>query len=108
MQHLICQILGPVQDEKRVWNVLLKACRAADALVVGMQKHSFHPQGFTGVVLLGESHATIHTWPEKHLAAVDFFSCSEYPKFSEFTGVFSRNGFEVVDKGVIDRKLISG
>jgi len=31
--------------------------------------------GFTGVVVLAESHMTIHTWPEHGVAAIDIFTC---------------------------------
>jgi S-adenosylmethionine decarboxylase len=31
--------------------------------------------GVTGVVLLAESHISIHTWPESGLAAADIFMC---------------------------------
>ena len=37
---------------------------------------TFTPQGFSGVVLLAESHVSIHTWPEFGYAAVDFFTCN--------------------------------
>jgi len=39
------------------------------------QSHQFEPMGFTGILLLSESHIAIHTWPEKRLAMVDFFTC---------------------------------
>ena len=39
--------------------------------------HQFNPQGVSGVVVIAESHITIHTWPEHGYAAVDVFSCSE-------------------------------
>ena len=29
----------------------------------------------TLVLLLAESHLSVHTWPEEHLVAVDLFSC---------------------------------
>jgi S-adenosylmethionine decarboxylase len=38
--------------------------------------HSFDPYGVSGVVIITESHVTIHTWPEHGYAAVDIFSCS--------------------------------
>ena len=41
------------------------------------QIHSFEPQGLTGIVLLAESHISIHTWPERGEAAVDVFTCGD-------------------------------
>jgi len=37
--------------------------------------HSFGGGGVTGVVLLKESHISVHTWPEHGFAAVDVFMC---------------------------------
>ena len=37
--------------------------------------HQFEPQGLTGIILLSESHISIHTWPEHGMAAVDVFTC---------------------------------
>lgn len=39
------------------------------------QIHQFTPQGITGIILLAESHISIHTWPENGEAAVDVFTC---------------------------------
>jgi S-adenosylmethionine decarboxylase len=39
--------------------------------------HNFNPYGVSGVVVITESHVTIHTWPEHAYAAVDIFSCSK-------------------------------
>jgi S-adenosylmethionine decarboxylase len=41
------------------------------------QVHQFEPQGLTGIVLLAESHISIHTWPERGEAAIDVFTCGE-------------------------------
>ncbi|HEX3798236.1 MAG TPA: adenosylmethionine decarboxylase [Verrucomicrobiae bacterium] len=38
--------------------------------------HNFSPYGVSGVIVITESHVTIHTWPEHGYAAVDIFSCS--------------------------------
>jgi S-adenosylmethionine decarboxylase len=37
--------------------------------------HQFEPQGVTYIVLLAESHISIHTWPEFKLAHIDIFTC---------------------------------
>ena len=34
------------------------------------------PSGVTGVVLLAESHLTIHTWPEKQSVTLDVYVCN--------------------------------
>ena len=51
------------------------ACRAAGATVLGARFHQFEPDGVTGVVLLAESHASVHTWPEAGLVTLDVFTC---------------------------------
>ena len=41
--------------------------------------------GYTSIILLAESHISIHTWPEKNLFSIDIFSCSSHfdPKKAE-------------------------
>ena len=39
--------------------------------------HEFNPFGISGVVVIAESHLSIHTWPEYRYAAVDIFSCGD-------------------------------
>ena len=43
--------------------------------LINYQKHKFQPQGFTAIFMLAESHLSIHTWPEKGVAACDIFTC---------------------------------
>jgi S-adenosylmethionine decarboxylase len=37
--------------------------------------HQFAPHGITCLILLSQSHLAVHTWPEHHFMAVDFFTC---------------------------------
>lgn len=53
------------------------AAAEAGATIVASVFHPFSPQGVTGVVVVEESHLSIHTWPESGYAAVDFFTCGE-------------------------------
>ena len=58
------------------WEALLPdACRAAGATVLGARFHQFEPDGVTGIVLLAESHASVHTWPQSGLVTLDVFTC---------------------------------
>lgn len=44
--------------------------------VVARVFHEFNPHGLSGVLILAESHFSVHTWPEFSTVAVDIFSCS--------------------------------
>jgi len=37
--------------------------------------HRFDNDAYTGVLLLAESHCSIHTWPELHKVHLDIFTC---------------------------------
>ena len=57
--------------------VLVAAATAAGAHVLSAHFHHFGERsGVTGVIMLSESHISIHTWPEHGFAALDIFMCS--------------------------------
>jgi spermidine synthase len=68
-------------DEKRLNKVvemekcMRKAAEVMQATIIHSSFHHFSPYGVSGVVVIQESHLTIHTWPEYQYAAVDFFTC---------------------------------
>jgi S-adenosylmethionine decarboxylase len=63
-------------DGLRIEAILVKAAQAAKATVLQKHLHSFgEHQGVTGVLMLAESHISIHTWPENNMAAIDIFIC---------------------------------
>lgn len=65
-----------LKDEGRLKTALIAAAQAADATIVESRFHTFGGAGgVTGVLLLAESHISIHTWPEHRFAAVDAFIC---------------------------------
>lgn len=62
-------------DELRA--VLQAAAAAGGATVVGEEFYAFPNGAVTGVLLLAQSHLTIHTWPELRLANVDLLTCGD-------------------------------
>jgi len=54
-----------------------QAALEAGATIVNSTFHKFAPYGVSGVVVISESHLTIHTWPEYGYAAVDLFTCGD-------------------------------
>ena len=65
-----------LRDAPRIEGLMREAAEAARARVLAGHFHVFGGEGgVTGVLLLAESHLSIHTWPEIGLAAVDAFMC---------------------------------
>jgi S-adenosylmethionine decarboxylase proenzyme len=56
--------------------LLCEAARRTGATILGSHFHQFHPHGVTGIVLIAQSHLSIHTWSEDGYAAVDLFTYS--------------------------------
>jgi S-adenosylmethionine decarboxylase len=56
-------------------DAMISAAIESGAEVLGDSFHHFSPQGVSGVVIIAESHLSIHTWPEYGYAAVDVFTC---------------------------------
>ncbi len=66
-------------DEEKLTKMMLNAISAGSMHVIEVMKHSFKGggAGVSVIVLLQESHATIHTWPEGDYATVDIYSCGD-------------------------------
>lgn len=64
-------------DKDGVESILLKAARESGATIISSSFHQFEPQGVSGVVIIAESHFTVHAWPEHNYAAVDIFTCAD-------------------------------
>ena len=61
----------------RADRVLRAAADAGGATVVGEAFHAFPNGAVTGVLLLAQSHLSIHTWPELRLANIDLLTCGD-------------------------------
>lgn len=66
-----------LNDHALIEKYMNEAAEEAKATVVKSVFHMFNPWGVSGVVVIQESHLTIHTWPEYGYAAVDLFTCGE-------------------------------
>lgn len=66
-----------INDEKYTEELFLNAAREAGATVIRSVFHKFSPHGVSGVVVISESHLTIHSWPEYGYCAVDVFTCGD-------------------------------
>ncbi|HEY5595623.1 MAG TPA: adenosylmethionine decarboxylase [Nitrospiria bacterium] len=66
-----------LNDLKKVQEIMVSAAKEAKATIVEISFHKFSPFGISGVVVIAESHISIHTWPEYGYAAIDIFTCGD-------------------------------
>jgi S-adenosylmethionine decarboxylase len=64
-----------ISDVRKIEEIMVNAAKAAKAHLVDVVFHNFNPNGVSGVVVISESHLTIHTWPEFNFASIDIFTC---------------------------------
>jgi S-adenosylmethionine decarboxylase len=80
-RHLLLELfdcdLDAINTLEGVKSALIEAAKRAQATIVDVVFHEFNPFGVSGVVVIAESHLSIHTWPEYRYAAVDIFSCGD-------------------------------
>lgn len=77
--HLMANYVGcdreALADNAGLKAALESAVRAAGATLLDRVDYAFKPSGMTAVMLLSESHASIHTYPEHQACFVDLFTC---------------------------------
>jgi S-adenosylmethionine decarboxylase len=64
-----------LNDISFIREIMLAAANESGATVLGESFHQFSPQGVSGVILIAESHLSVHTWPEHGYAGADIFTC---------------------------------
>lgn len=81
--HVLADLSGIdaaiLNDGRRILRCLRQAVEEIGLTVLSEAEHQFTVggEGYTGILLLSESHASIHTYPEHRYLAVDIFSCGE-------------------------------
>jgi len=80
-KHILVEFYGcnpeRLKDTEMLQTEFENAADMSGATVVDSTFHTFNPYGVSGVVVIAESHLTIHTWPEYGYAAVDLFTCGD-------------------------------
>ncbi|ENH97062.1 S-adenosylmethionine decarboxylase proenzyme [Gracilibacillus halophilus YIM-C55.5] len=66
-----------LDDLDSIKTMMVQAAVTAGADVREVVFHPFAPQGVSGVVVISESHLTIHTFPEHGYASIDVYTCGD-------------------------------
>jgi len=80
-RHLVVEMYGVqstlLHDLSLAKRVLRESIEACKATFMGEHYTVFAAGGISGIVVIAESHISIHTWPEHGYAAVDIFTCGD-------------------------------
>ena len=81
-KHLILELndccRDRLSDRDFLKDTLFSACRVSGATILSESFLACSPYGgVSGVVIIAESHFSVHTWPEYCYAAIDIFTCGD-------------------------------
>lgn len=80
-QHLIIELYdcdsSIINSVGLVEEYMVEAVNISGATILKSVFHEFSPHGVAGVVVISESHFSIHTWPEYSYCALDIFTCGD-------------------------------
>ncbi|MBQ4837691.1 adenosylmethionine decarboxylase [Pseudoalteromonas luteoviolacea] len=79
-QHIIVDIFDAsnLMGEQNIEDMMIDCANAANATILKTHVHPFEMNGgVSGMIILAESHISIHTWPEYNFAAMDIFMCGD-------------------------------
>ncbi|MDX8046682.1 adenosylmethionine decarboxylase [Gracilibacillus sp. S3-1-1] len=80
-RHVIAELwecnIDKLNDIEQLEKTFVNAALKAGAEVREVAFHKFAPFGVSGVVIISESHLTIHSFPEHGYASIDVYTCGD-------------------------------
>lgn len=80
-RHVISELWGcdfeKLNNLVKIEQIFVDAALRSGAEVREVAFHKFAPQGVSGVVIISESHLTIHSFPEHGYASIDVYTCGD-------------------------------
>jgi S-adenosylmethionine decarboxylase len=96
IRELLVDLYGcnsDLDDPEFLTGVLEDAAKKMGTKIIKTVSHKFSPTGITVILILAETHISIHTWPEHKYAALDIFICSE--------GINPEKGWQAVKEALV-------
>jgi S-adenosylmethionine decarboxylase len=80
-RHVVADAWGMnfelINDAELLQKYMVEIAETCCLTMLSVKAYKFEPQGITILILLAESHFSIHTYPEKGFAAIDCYTCGE-------------------------------
>ena len=74
--EIYCCDKNVINNKEEVETIMCRIAKNCKTTIIDTKFHHFSPHGISGVILIAESHLTVHTWPEYGYVALDFFTCN--------------------------------
>ncbi len=91
-KHFIADLYGVPADtislEETVRPIVEGVIEESELTKIKSFYQQFSPQGVTGIVLISESHVSVHTWPEYELVNLEVFTCGDFDKAEKAFNLF--------------------
>lgn len=114
-RHVIAEVYDcsfeKLNDRSYIEDIMVKSIIKGGAHIEKVVFKEFPGQGLSGVIVISESHVTIHTWPEYGYAAIDAFTCgddvSPYTICENITQMLGGNCKYIKEfkRGFVDKEL---
>jgi S-adenosylmethionine decarboxylase proenzyme len=91
-RHLLLDFRGcrvDLNDVERLKQDMIAAVTSVGATVLNCVWHKFEPNGVSLVLLLAESHASVHTYPEERACFIDLFTCGRRIRVEPFAEIMA-------------------
>ncbi|HLH45417.1 MAG TPA: adenosylmethionine decarboxylase [bacterium] len=79
-RHVMVELYGcsykTLSDLELIKQVLIDIATRLGSRILSEHFVKLDP-GISGVLMIGESHISIHTWPEKSYASIDIYTCNK-------------------------------
>ncbi|MFC4556651.1 adenosylmethionine decarboxylase [Virgibacillus kekensis] len=80
-RHVIAELwecnIEKLNNMGLIEKIFVEAALKAGAEIREVAFHKFAPHGVSGVVIISESHLTIHSFPEHGYASIDVYTCGD-------------------------------
>jgi len=94
VNYIDCNCLA-INNAEKLENVMKNACQMANSTILNTSRHLFPIEnsslmGISIVIILAESHASIHTYPEHNSCFIDFFTCGNRANPGKFNEILKK------------------
>ena len=105
-QHYIASLKGlKMNNYTFIYRTVIDALQLSNATILKESYHKFDNGAVTFVILLAESHCSVHTFPEHNSLFLDLFTCGDNCKLEVFQSyMITKLQPKEIDEQLIKRK----